>query len=78
LKELPLKCHYTGLELFPSNIKWYPFQPSLDRIDNKKGYTKDNVIIVARGLNSARNNMDYNEFKNYLKSKFLGFQLMGI
>lgn len=68
IKSQPLVCYYTGIKLYPSKKSWYVFQPSLDRIDNTKGYTKDNVIMVCRGLNSARNQMEFFEFLNYLKT----------
>ena len=68
IKSQPLVCYYTGIKLFPSKKKWYVFQPSLDRIDNNKGYTKENVIIVCRGLNTARNQMEFFTFLNYLKT----------
>ena len=68
IKAQPLKCYYTGITLFPSKKSWYVFQPSLDRIDNTKGYTKRNVIMTCRGLNSARNQMEFFEFMNYLKT----------
>ena len=67
LKSQPLICYYTGIKLFPSVKNWYVFQPSLDRIDNNKGYTKDNVVLVSRGLNSARNQMDFYLFLLYIE-----------
>ena len=30
--------------------------------------TKENVIMTCRGLNSARNQMEFFEFLNYLKT----------
>lgn len=35
---------------------------SLDRIDNKLGYTKDNIQWVYRSVNFMKNELDQNEF----------------
>jgi hypothetical protein len=35
----------------PARTKISPYAPSLDRIDCRKGYTKDNVRIVVYALN---------------------------
>lgn len=68
IKAQPLICHYTGINLFPSIQPWYLFQPSLDRIDNTKGYTKDNIVITCRGMNTARNQTEYNKFVTFINS----------
>ena len=47
-------CAVTGISFFqPPNARWRvnPFNPSLDRIDPKKGYTTDNVRVVLFGVN---------------------------
>lgn len=41
--------------------------PSLDRIDNDKGYTKDNVRLVTRFENFGRGASDYEDFKKFCK-----------
>jgi len=46
-------CEVTGIP-FTLDGKHGPFMPSLDRIDPKKGYTKDNVQVVILMHNSAR------------------------
>ena len=52
-------CPFTGWDMeLPTQSKNYVFKPStasLDRIDNSKGYTKDNVRFVSAIFNFARN-----------------------
>jgi hypothetical protein len=36
--------------------------PSLDRIDNARGYTKDNVWVICAGVNVAKNSMSVDVF----------------
>ena len=62
--------HHTGIEMFPSKTPYYSFQPSLDRIDNTKGHTKDNVVLCCIAENFGRNNMLYQEFKDWLNKNF--------
>jgi hypothetical protein len=38
-------CYWFKIPLIPSEHKKHPQQPSLDRLDRNKGYTKDNVIF---------------------------------
>jgi hypothetical protein len=50
------KCALTGMIFSDEkyeNYKRRPFTPSLDRIDNKKGYTQDNVRFVCSMVNAA-------------------------
>jgi hypothetical protein len=68
------KCAVTKL---PLNIKYIhtkkqrtdksPYQASLDRIDNNKGYTKDNVRFVSYMFNIARNNFTDEEVLDFCK-----------
>jgi len=51
-------CEITGIPFDftrKSNQKTRPFSPSIDRIDNTKGYTKDNVRVVCTSVNIAMN-----------------------
>lgn len=54
------RCAYTGLELTEEN--WSP-----DRFDNDRGYEKDNVRIVVRDVNYAKQSLAYEEFVNLCK-----------
>ncbi len=51
------KCALTGIEfvLTDENYQWRPFTPSIDRIDNSKGYTLDNIQLVCTMVNKAKN-----------------------
>ena len=48
-------CEVTGVDLRVTADAKDPFAPSLDRIDNTKGYTTDNVRITCQIFNLARN-----------------------
>lgn len=48
------KCEITQLP-FTLDIKKGPWTPSLDRIDNTKGYTEENVKVVVCIYNFAKN-----------------------
>src|ERR1700722_15677552 len=43
---IPEKCPVLGIPLFRIANKHCPNSPSLDRIDNLKGYTKDNICVI--------------------------------
>jgi len=54
------RCAVSGIEFHLDEIKaghkrTRAFAPSLDRIDNSKGYTRDNVRLVCRIANFAMN-----------------------
>ena len=42
--------------------------PSIDRIDNNKGYTMDNIRIVTNGYNQLRNRYDERDVKEWIKA----------
>lgn len=50
-------CYWSGLEMKPSTTPHDPFQPSLERIDCSRGYTKDNCVLSCRAMNTARGNI---------------------
>lgn len=53
---IPDRCPILGIELNMNSGKSgaYVNSPSLDRIDNSKGYTKDNVQVVSQLANAMK------------------------
>ena len=47
-------CPRTGILFDMSEGRQLPFRPSLDRIDNDKGYTLDNIQVVCKIYNTAK------------------------
>ena len=45
----------------------YEYSPSIDRIDNSKGYIKGNVVSCCKKCNTAKNTMTTEEFKQWIK-----------
>jgi len=43
-----------------------PFNASLDRRDNKKGYTKDNIHLICNWLQSAKSDYEINDIKKWI------------
>ena len=45
-------------------------KPTLDRIDNSKGYTKNNVMIISQSANGLKSDMPM-EVWNEIKRKII-------
>jgi len=59
-------CYWFGVPLTPSPKHKYPLQPSLDRLDRTKGYTKDNIVICCYTANIGRNENDLETWLEFL------------
>ena len=59
------KCNWFGVDIDFSRNDWLR-SPSLDRLDNDKGYTRDNVVLTCRCANLARNKSTVEEMDNFL------------
>jgi hypothetical protein len=57
---MPLVCYYSGLALTTECNKYTTI--SLDRLDNTKGYTKDNVVFCCGFINLMKRDLTYNQF----------------
>ena len=71
------KCYWFGYPINPYGIfeKENPFSPSLDRLDESKGYIPGNVVITLRMANLGRQKCPPLKFKeqvNHLKNYFEG------
>jgi hypothetical protein len=51
---IPTHCPVLGIQLRISNRPRDPYSPSVDRIDSRKGYTKDNIVIVSNRVNALK------------------------
>lgn len=65
-------CHYCGAS--PSNVAKHPgnngnfIYNGIDRMNNRLGYSIDNVVTCCKICNRAKNNMGYDEFILYLNN----------
>lgn len=48
-----------------------PTNVSVDRIDSKKGYTRDNVQLVCMAINQMKSDLDNNTFYNLCKAVYM-------
>lgn len=59
-------CFWFKIPLLPSLTKKHPQQPSIDRLDRHKGYTKDNVVLCCYAANIGRNETDLEVWKEFI------------
>lgn len=69
-------CYYCGKK--PSQKKWLNRQTKkfilyngIDRIDNKKGYIKENVVTCCKNCNRSKNKMSQREFLEMARDIYL-------
>jgi hypothetical protein len=74
------KCYWTEFPIDPHGVyeKNNPLAPSLERLDESKGYVPDNVVICLRLFNLGRQRCPEKKFKqqvNQLREHFMGKQV---
>jgi hypothetical protein len=60
-------CYWFKVPLIPSENSKHPQQPSLDRLDGTKGYTKDNVVLACYSANIGRNDNSVEVWEEFIK-----------
>lgn len=60
-------CEQTGVKIYFGEEMYHSHAPSVDRIDNEKGYTDDNVQIVCMIYNFCKNKFTDNQVHNFIK-----------
>jgi|TARA_R110000851_G_C12761686_1_gene533153 hypothetical protein len=61
------KCYWLGIDLdltMKDNLR----KPSLDRLDNSKGYEADNVVLTTLFANTGRRDSTVSQMKSFLKN----------
>jgi hypothetical protein len=63
--EVPEYCPILGIKLECGIGRAIQSSPSLDRLDNSKGYTPDNVWIISRLANQMKNEANIEQLLNF-------------
>ena len=61
---IPDICPILEIPLFPSKGNPTANSPSLDRIDNSKGYTKSNIRVISYKANRIKGNLTLRQIEN--------------
>lgn len=60
---IPLTCPILGIPIFFNTNKVEDNSISFDRIDNNKGYEKDNIIVISFRANKLKSDASFEEIK---------------
>lgn len=67
---IPEICPLLKIPLFIGTQNEYENSPTIDRIDNTKGYIKENCKIISMKANTMKNNATYDELKIFFDNIF--------
>ena len=62
---IPKVCPILEVNLVIGTKGNYEYSPSLDRIDNTKGYIKGNIQVISKKANSMKNSASIEELKKF-------------
>ena len=65
---IPETCPILEVPIVVGTKKDYEYSPSIDRIDNSKGYIKGNVQIISKKANSMKNSATPTELITFCKN----------
>jgi hypothetical protein len=65
--QIPDACPVLGIPLIKGNGKRTDNSPTLDRIDNSKGYVKGNVMVISHRANLIKNSASIREVELILE-----------
>lgn len=65
---IPEYCPLLEIPLVIGTKNEYENSPSIDRIDNSKGYIKGNIQIISKKANSMKNSASYEELMIFYKN----------
>lgn len=60
-------CKYTKIPMIITAESRFIFQPSIERVDCTKKYTKDNCVLVLLAANYGRSDFPLEEYLDYIK-----------
>ena len=66
------RCYWFNIEFDPNNlfVAHHPLAPSVDRLYNDTGYTKDNIVICSRMANLGRGVSSPQEFASIVSDVY--------
>lgn len=65
---IPEKCPLLEVPFIFGEQGNYEYTPTIDRIDNSKGYTKNNIWIISKKANSMKNSASFEELQVFYKN----------
>lgn len=65
--KVPMFCPALGIPLYVGEGVCTSNSPSLDRIDNNRGYVKGNVHVISLKANQSKSNLSFIEFQKLYK-----------
>lgn len=65
---IPEKCPLLEVPFHFGTKECYDYSPSIDRIDNSKGYVKGNIQIISMKANAMKNSASLEELYTFCKN----------